>query len=214
MRTLRRTRRSGSPRHHRTIAAVQTSTVLAKPHGGMSPSLGWVRLSTRASTAPPDSTRPSPGLESCSTVVRRLSRPRRNTVGSRPSLNSRRTTVRTGLYSERSGEVLERPLRGNHGLTATIRRWNASYFRRAANAVESLKAEPASERRCHDVVRTRRELGDLTGDGMRRFGLVKPLRESLQDNEIHPMSGWGSSGSNGYGRLLSAVWPAAVTVAK
>ena len=29
---------------------------------------------------------------------------------------------------------------------------------------------------------------------MRRFPLVRPVRESLRDNQIHPLSDWGSSG--------------------
>ena len=41
---------------------------------------------------------PSLGLKLCSTVVRWLSTPRRYAVGSRPSLDSHRTTAQTGLY--------------------------------------------------------------------------------------------------------------------
>ena len=41
---------------------------------------------------------------------------------------------------------------------------------------------------------TRCESGEPIGDTKRRFVLVGTLRESLQDNEIHPMSDWGSSG--------------------
>jgi hypothetical protein len=32
------------------------------------------------------------------------------------------------------------------------------------------------------------------GDGLRRFPLVRPIRESLRDNQIRPLSDWGSSG--------------------
>ena len=45
---------------------------------------------------------------------------------------------------------------------------------------------------------TRCEFGELTGDGLRRFPLVRPVRESLRDNQIQPLSDWGQvvAGSN------------------
>jgi hypothetical protein len=39
-------------------------------------------------------------------------------------------------------------------------------------------------------VQTRR----VNGDGLRRFPLVRPVRESLRDSQIQPLSDWGSSG--------------------
>jgi hypothetical protein len=50
------------------------------------------------------------------------------------------------------------------------------------------------QRRRHNGVTTRCEFGELTGDGLRRFPLVRPVRESLRDNQIQPLPGWGSSG--------------------
>jgi hypothetical protein len=43
--------------------------------------------------------------------------------------------------------------------------------------------------RCHH---TRYEFGELTGDGLRRFPLVGPVRESLRDDQIQPPSDPGS----------------------
>ena len=44
--------------------------------------------------------------------------------------------------------------------------------------------------RCHSSVRVRRD----EGDGLRRFLLVRSVRESLRDNQIQHLSDWGSSG--------------------
>src|ERR1700722_5922159 len=49
-------------------------------------------------------------------------------------------------------------------------------------------------RRCHNVVTTRCEPGESTGDAKIRFLLVILRRELLRDNEMRPMSDWGSSG--------------------
>jgi hypothetical protein len=49
-------------------------------------------------------------------------------------------------------------------------------------------------RRCHNVVTTRCEFGELTGDGLRRFPLVRQVRESLRDNQIQALPDWGSNG--------------------
>jgi hypothetical protein len=40
---------------------------------------------------------------------------------------------------------------------------------------------------------TRCEFAELTGDGLRRFRLVRPVRESLQDNQVQPLYDWASS---------------------
>jgi hypothetical protein len=47
--------------------------------------------------------------------------------------------------------------------------------------------------RCHGRVTTKRELGELTGYGLRQFQLVRAVRDSLRDSAIQPMSDWGSS---------------------
>ena len=49
-------------------------------------------------------------------------------------------------------------------------------------------------RRCHNLVTTRCEFRELTRDGLRRFSLVRPIRDSLQDNRIQPLSDWVSTG--------------------
>jgi hypothetical protein len=53
---------------------------------------------------------------------------------------------------------------------------------------------PTERRRCHAVVTTRSGFGESTGDAEIRFLLIRLRPELLQDNEIHPMSDWGSSG--------------------
>jgi hypothetical protein len=58
----------------------------------------------------------------------------------------------------------------------------------------ALPRHDSKRRRCHNVVTTRCESGDSTGDSKRRFVLVSQLRDTLQNNEIQPMSDWGSSG--------------------
>ena len=52
----------------------------------------------------------------------------------------------------------------------------------------------ARQRRCHRVVTSKCEFGELAGDGLRRFLLVRLTRESLRDSEIRTLSDWGSSG--------------------
>ena len=42
--------------------------------------------------------------------------------------------------------------------------------------------------RCHGLVTTRCGFGEMTGDGLRRFLLVGPVRESLRYSRIQPMS--------------------------
>ena len=61
----------------------------------------------------------------------------------------------------------------------------------------SLPAHHRTGRRtglARSYVTTRCELGEWTGDSKRRSLLVRELPDSLQHNEIHPMSDWGSSG--------------------
>jgi hypothetical protein len=49
--------------------------------------------------------------------------------------------------------------------------------------------------RCHQVqLGARIEFAELTWDGLGRPPLVSTVRESLRNNEIHPVSDWGSSG--------------------
>jgi hypothetical protein len=71
------------------------------------------------------------GLKLCSTVVRWLSRPRRSTVGSRPSLDSHRTTAQTGLY-ERGGVGETHPLSCavSHGTRTPVRGLHRATSRR------------------------------------------------------------------------------------
>jgi hypothetical protein len=62
-----------------------------------------------------------------------------------------------------------------------------------ANHPDTLTTRSCVARLCHDVVTTRWESGESTGDSKRRFVLVRYLPELLQDNENHAMSDWGSS---------------------
>ena len=48
--------------------------------------------------------------------------------------------------------------------------------------------------RCHNVVTSRCEWGELTGDGLRPFVLVTQLLKPLQYSGIRAKSDWGSSG--------------------
>jgi hypothetical protein len=52
--------------------------------------------------------------------------------------------------------------------------------------------------RCHIVVTSGCESGELTGDGLRPFVLVGRPRKPLQHKEIRPISDWGQmvAGSN------------------
>jgi hypothetical protein len=50
------------------------------------------------------------------------------------------------------------------------------------------------DNRCHTGVTTACEFGDIAGDGLRRFHLVRTVRDSLRDRLIQPLSDWGSSG--------------------
>jgi hypothetical protein len=62
-------------------------------------------------------------------------------------------------------------------------------------------------RRCHGRVTTACEFGNTAGDGLRRFRLVRTVRESLRDRTIQPMSDWGSSGRQSHHRDASITAP-------
>ena len=57
--------------------------------------------------------------------------------------------------------------------------WLIEHRRTAALYSRSLR-----HRRCHNVVTTRCEFGELTADGMRRFPLVRSVRESFREYSL------------------------------
>jgi hypothetical protein len=63
-----------------------------------------------------------------------------------------------------------------------------------SNQHEQLENGRSERRPCHTAVTTRCGSGELTGDGSRRFPVVSPVRESLRDSQVRPLSDWGSSG--------------------
>ena len=65
---------------------------------------------------------------------------------------------------------------------------------------EQLENGRTERRPCHTAVTTRCGSGELTGDGSRRFPMVRTGRESLRDSQVRPLSAWGSSGANANAR--------------
>ena len=65
---------------------------------------------------------------------------------------------------------------------------------------EQLENGRTERRPCRTAVTTRCGSGELTGDGSRRFPVVRTGRESLRDSQVRPLSAWGSSGANANAR--------------
>jgi hypothetical protein len=63
----------------------------------------------------------------------------------------------------------------------------------SANSMKQLENGRTERQRCHTAVTTRCGSGELARDGLRRFRLVRPFRESLRDKQIQARSDWGSS---------------------
>jgi hypothetical protein len=61
---------------------------------------------------------------------------------------------------------------------------------------EQLENGRTERRPCHTAVTTRCGSGEVTGDGSRRFPVVRTGRESLRDSQVRPPFDWGSSGAN------------------
>ena len=63
---------------------------------------------------------------------------------------------------------------------------------------EQLENGRTERRRRHTAVTIKCGSGELTGDGSRRFPVVRTGRESLRDSQIQPLSDWGQAvaGSN------------------
>jgi hypothetical protein len=65
---------------------------------------------------------------------------------------------------------------------------------------EQLENGRTERRACHTAVTTRCGSAELTGDGSRRFPVVRTGRESLRDSQVRPLFEWGSSGANANAR--------------
>jgi hypothetical protein len=60
----------------------------------------------------------------------------------------------------------------------------ASPTRTGCFSTAALYSRSLRHRRCHNVVTTRCEFGELTADGMRRFPLVRSVRESFREYSL------------------------------